>query len=147
RIPWIVRWPGKVKPGSTCATPVISMDCYPTLLDVAGLPPTPDHPVDGKSLLPLFEQSGRLDRDAVYLHYPNYAFHKKNRLGGVIREGEYKLIKRYRDGELELYHLNSDIGEKKNLAAQSPELAGFMERKLEAWLRETGAKMPVRSAP
>lgn len=146
RIPWIVRWPGRIEPGATCDTPVISMDCYPTLLEVAGLKPTPDHAVDGESLLPLFEQSGRLERDAIFFHYPNYAFHKKNRLGGVIREGEYKLIKRYRDGELELYHLNSDIGEKRNLAAQSPELAASMERKLEAWLRETGARMPIRSA-
>jgi arylsulfatase A len=143
RIPWIVRWPGKVEAGSTCHTPVISMDCYPTLLEVAGLPPTPDQPVDGKSLLPLFGQSGRLDRDAIYFHYPNYAFHKKNRLGGVIREGDYKLIKRYRDGELELYNLSDDLGEKKNLAGQSPELAKSLERRLDVWLREIGANMPV----
>ncbi|KPK75764.1 MAG: N-acetylgalactosamine 6-sulfatase [Phycisphaerae bacterium SM23_30] len=143
RIPWIVRWPGKVESGTTCNTPVISMDCYPTLLEVAGLPPTPDHPIDGKSLLPLFEQSDRFDRDAIYFHYPNYAFHKKNRLGGVIREGDYKLVKRYRNGALELYNLSDDIGEKKNLAGQSHELAGRLERKLDVWLRETGAKMPV----
>ena len=131
---------GVVEPGTTCATPVISMDCYSTLLEAAGLPPTPEHPIDGVSLLPLFEQSDRFDREAVYIHYPNYAFTNGNRLGGVIREGEYKLIKRYRDGELELYHLNSDLGEKKNLAAQSPELANRMERKLNAWLRETGQR-------
>jgi arylsulfatase A-like enzyme len=145
RIPWIVRWPGRVQPGTTCATPVISMDCYPTLLQVAGLSPTPNHPVDGQSLLPLLEQTGDLDRDAVYFHYPNYAFHKKNRLGGVIREGDYKLIKRYGDDTLELYNLADDIGEKKNLATQSTQLASRLEQKLQTWLRETGAKMPVRA--
>lgn len=144
RIPWIVRWPGRVAPGTTCTTPVISMDCYPTLLAAAGLPPTPDHPVDGLSLLPLLEQSGRLGRDAIFFHYPNYAFHKRNRLGGVIREGSLKLIKRYRDDSLELYNLADDIGEKNNLAGRSPELAARLERRLETWLRETGARMPVR---
>jgi arylsulfatase A len=145
RIPWIVRWPGRIEPGTTCATPVISMDCYPTLLQVAGLPPTPKHTVDGKSLLPLLEQTGNVDRDAVYFHYPNYAFHKRNRLGGVIREGDYKLIKRYGDDALELYNLADDIGEKRNLAAQSTQLASRLEQKLQTWLLETGAKMPVRA--
>jgi arylsulfatase A len=145
RIPWIVRWPGRIEPGTTCATPVISMDCYPTLLQVAGLPPTPKHTVDGKSLLPLLEQTGNVDRDAVYFHYPNYAFHKRNRLGGVIREGDYKLIKRYGDDALELYNLADDIGENRNLAAQSTQLASRLEQKLQTWLLETGAKMPVRA--
>ncbi len=112
RIPWIVRWPGRVKPGTTCSTPVISMDCYPTLLEVVGLEPTPNHAVDGLSLLPLLEQTGDLERDAIYFHYPNWAFHKRNKLGGVIREGHHKLIKRYGNGTLELYNLVDDIGEK-----------------------------------
>ena len=105
RVPWIVRWPGKVQPGTTNSTPVISMDCYPTLLDAAGLPPTPNHPLDGKSLMPLLTQSPGFERDTLYFHYPNYAFHKQNRLGSAIREGEYKLIKNYDDDSLELYDL------------------------------------------
>lgn len=143
RIPWIVRWPGEVEPGTTCEIPVISTDCYPTLLEVAGLPPTPDHPVDGESLLPLFRQEGGLERDAVFLHYPNYAFHKRNRLGGVVREGQHKLIKRYDDNSLELYDLATDIGESRNLADEDPERAKRLEKELEAWLKETGARMPV----
>ena len=123
RIPWIVRWPGKVKPNTTCTTPVISMDCYPTLLQASGLSPTLNQPIDGKSLLPLLEQSGEWDRDAIYIHYPNYAFHKRNRLGGVIRQGKYKLIKRYGDDTLELYNLSDDIGEKQNIAHRSEEKA------------------------
>ena len=93
----------------------------------------------------LFEQTSNLDRDAIYFHYPNYAFHKKNRLGGVIRKDDYKLIKRYGDDTLELYNLAEDIGEKKNLANESPEHARRLEHKLDTWLRETGAKMPVQT--
>ena len=146
RIPWIVRWPGRVEPGTTCATPVISMDCYATLLQVVGLSPTPNHPVDGRSLLPLLEQTGNLDRDAVYFHYPNYAFHKRNRLGGVIRKGALKLIKRYDDESVELYNLADDLGESNNLAQESPAVAHQMERNLDAWLKDIGAKMPTRVA-
>lgn len=144
RVPWIVRWPGKVKPGSINTTPVISTDCYPTLLEVAGLSPTPDHPLDGRSLVPLFTQSAGFDRDTLYFHYPNYAFHKQNRLGSAIREGAYKLIKYYDDDSFELYDLSKDTGEKQNLAGQSPELDARLADKLDRWLRETNARLPVK---
>jgi len=146
RVPWIVRWPGKVKPGSINTTPVISTDCYPTLLEVAGLSPTPDHPLDGRSLVPLFTQSAGFDRDTLYFHYPNYAFHKQNRLGSAIREGAYKLIKYYDDDSFELYDLSKDTGEKQNLAGQSPELDARLADKLDRWLRETNARLPVKGA-
>ena len=145
RVPWIVRWPGRVQPGSVCTTPVISMDCYPTLLEVAGLPPTPDHPLDGKRLVPLLTQSQGFERDSLYFHYPNYAFHKQNRLGSAIREGRYKLIKYYQDDKLELYDLSNDIGEQNNLAAQSPKLAARLAGKLDQWLRERNARFPLRN--
>lgn len=144
RVPWIVRWPGKVKHGTTNDPPVISTDCYPTLLEVAGLPPTENHPLDGKSLLPLLTQSPGFERDTLYFHYPNYAFHQKNRLGSSIREGNFKLIRNYDDGSLELYDLNKDIGEKRNLSTQSPKLAQRLADKLDAWLRAMDARLPVK---
>ncbi|MCB1275108.1 sulfatase [Prosthecobacter sp.] len=144
RVPWIVRWPGKVKPGTMNETPVISTDCYPTLLEVASLPPTENHTLDGKSLLPLLTQSPGFERDTLYFHYPNYAFHQKNRLGSAIREGAFKLIRNYDDDSLELYDLSNDIGEKHNLAAQSLEQTQRMAGKLDAWLREMDARPPVK---
>jgi arylsulfatase A-like enzyme len=96
--------------------------------------------------VPLFTQSPGFERDSLCLcfHYPNYAFHKQNRLGSAIREGTYKLIKFYDNDSLELYDLSKDIGEKKNLAGQSPELAARLARKLDHWLRETDARLPVK---
>lgn len=143
RVPWIVRWPGHVEAGSVCSTPIISTDCFPTLLEVARLPPHPGVPLDGRSLLPLLEQTSGFERDAVYFHYPNYAFHKKNRLGSAVREGDYKLIRYYDDGSSELYRLTDDIGETNNLSGQLPDVAGRLLRKLDAWLLETGARLPV----
>lgn len=142
RVPWIVRWPGVVEAGSICSEPVISTDVYPTLLEVAGL--KPKKRLDGESLLPLLRGQGTLMRDAVYFHYPNYAFHKDNRLGSAIREGDYKLIRRYDDGSLELYNLEQDLGERANLTGQLPQLARRLDAKLSHWLKDVGAQMPVR---
>ena len=146
RVPWIVRWPGRVPAGSICATPVISTDCYPTLLEAAGVQPVPGSTLDGRSLIPLFEQKPGFDRDAIFFHYPNYAFHKKNRLGSAMRARDFKLITYYDNGELELYRLSSDIGEEENLSQQHPEIVRRLKDKLDAWLRQTDARLPVRKA-
>jgi len=146
RVPWIVRWPGRVPAGTICATPVISTDCYPTLLEAAGLQPAPGSTLDGRSLIPLFEQKPGFDRDAIFFHYPNYAFHKKNRLGSARRAGDFKLITYYDNGEFELYRLSSDIGEEVNLSQQHPEIVRQLKDKLDAWLRQTDARLPVRKA-
>jgi arylsulfatase A-like enzyme len=143
RVPLIVRWPGVVAAGTTCATPVISMDLHATILEAAGLKPQPGKPVDGESLLPLLRQTGALDREAIYFHYPNYAFHRGNRLGGAIRQGDYKLIEYYDDGSVELYNLARDIGERHDLSGQMPEKARAMKHKLDQWLVTCGAKMPT----
>jgi len=147
RVPWIVRWPGVVEAGTTCATPVISMDCYPTILEAAGIDEGSGTNLDGESILPLLKQTGGLEREAIFFHYPNYAFHKKNRLASAIRSGNHKLIQRYDDGSIELYNLAEDIGEERNLAARFPELAKQLDEKLEKWLRESDARLPTRGTP
>ena len=106
RVPWIVRWPGVVKPGTTCETPIISTDIVPTLLAATQQNPNMSQ-FDGVSLMPLLNQTGQLSRDALYFHYPNYAFHKRNRLGSAIRRGQYKLIQWHDDQSVELYNLAS----------------------------------------
>lgn len=146
RVPWIVRWPGTVGPGTLCSTPIISTDVYPTLLEVAGIEIDELTISDGLSLVPVLQQTGDLKRDAIFFHYPNYAFHKKNRLGSAIREGRYKLILRYDDDSVELYDLEADIGEENDLAKQRPEMTKRLRTKLQDWLRQTGAKQPLRVA-
>ena len=142
RVPLIVRWPGKIEAGSTSAVPVISMDHFPTVLEAAGLKPADDTPIDGESLLPLFAGEA-LRRDAIYFHYPNYAWHRSNRLGGAIRSGKWKLIERFDDNSLELYDLESDIGEKKNLAETNKAQAEKLRDQLAAWRKANDAAMPV----
>ena len=55
RVPFYIRAPGVTRPGSTCDTPVIDTDFYPTLLELAGLPLRPEQHVDGVSLVPLLK--------------------------------------------------------------------------------------------
>ncbi|NQU24463.1 MAG: sulfatase [Candidatus Nealsonbacteria bacterium] len=142
RVPAIVRLPGVVRPGTLCREPIISTDFFPTLLAAAGLKPDADVPADGENLLPLLKQTGPLKRSAIHFHYPNFAFHRDNRLGGAIRQGDYKLIEFYEDDSVELYNLANDIGETRDLSAEMPEKAAEMKGKLDAWLKESGAKMP-----
>ena len=145
RIPWIVRWPGVVPAGATCETPVISMDCVPTLLEAAGIDPASAGPFDGLSLMPLLTQQGQFDRDTLFFHYPNYAFHKRNRLASAVRWQNFKFIRRYDDGSRELYDLSQDIGEKRNLAGNRPRIVEQLDGQLANWLEEVDARLPVNA--
>jgi arylsulfatase A-like enzyme len=101
-------------------------------------------PLDGVSLLPLLKGKP-LDRDAIYFHYPNYAWHRSNRLGGAIRSGKWKLIERFDDNSLELYDLEADLSEQSNLADAHGEVAGRLQKKLANWRSQSNAAMPQRA--
>ena len=123
REPLIFQWPGVIEPNSICNEPVTSTDFYPTLLEAAGLPLMPQQHTDGVSILPLLKgEATKLQRDAIYWHYPHYG-NQGGTPGSSIRMGDYKLIEFFEDGRLELYDLKNDIEEEKNRAAEMPELA------------------------
>ncbi|MCL4114574.1 UNVERIFIED_CONTAM: hypothetical protein GTU68_054787 [Idotea baltica] len=143
RVPMIVRWPGTVAANTISDAPVISTDLYATIRDAAGIEPKEGESPDGQSLLPLLKSGTPPERDALYWHYPNYAFHKRNRLGSAIRAGRYKLIERFDDNSIELYDLEKDISEKTNLADKYPDTAADLKKKLHAWRVESNAAMPT----
>lgn len=142
RVPLIIRWPGVVEPGSECDVPVVSMDFYPTLLEAVGA--SDATAPDGVSLMPLLRGESALDRPAIYFHYPNYAWHRSNRLGSAMRMGRYKLIEWFDNGSLELYDLEADLSERHNLASAMPDRAAEMRLMLASWREESGAAMPTR---
>jgi arylsulfatase A len=144
RVPMIVRWPGHVEPSTETSVPVITMDIHATILEAANLQADPSNTPDGVSLVKMLEGEAELARDSIYFHYPNYAFHKQNRLGSAIRAGDFKLIRFYDDNSVELYNLKHDIGESENLAAAMPDRAAQLRAKLETWLEETEASHPKR---
>ena len=142
RVPLIVRWPRKVKTGTQSSEPVILTDFFPTLLEVAELQPDPKTPADGESLIPLLTENTNPKRDAIFFHYPNFAFHRDNRLGCAIRMGDYKLINFFEDDVIELYNLKDDISETKDLSKEQPERAAMMKNRLAEWLKNSGANLP-----
>ncbi|MDQ6699453.1 MAG: sulfatase [Acidobacteriota bacterium] len=142
REPMLIKWAGVVKEGSSCDVPVISTDFYPTMLEMAGIAKDIGNPQDGVSMVPLLKQSGLPKRDALYWHYPHYS-NQGGRPGAAIRQGDYKLIEYYEDGRTEMFNLRDDIGEAKNLAAQMPEKAAGLKRKLDDWLKELNPEMPA----
>ena len=139
REPWIVRWPGVTKPGSTCAVPVISTDFYPTILDIAGEAARPAQHLDGVSLVSLLRGGVGLEREALFWHYPHYG-NQGGFPGGVIRVGNYKLLERYEDGRVHLFDLSDDLGERTDLAETRPDRVVSMRQRLHAWYRQTDAK-------
>ena len=142
REPMFIKWPGVVKEGSVCDEPVTSTDFYPTMLEMAGLGLMPEQHIDGVSLIPLLKNKGKLNRKAIYWHYPHY-HGSGNRPSGAVRAGDYKLIEWYEDNSVELYNLKSDIGEKHDLAKEMPEKAAELQGMLGRWLKQMNAKMPA----
>ena len=139
REPLIVRWPGVVMPGTTCDTPVASIDYFETIREMANIGNAPK--TDGSSLLPLLK-GGSLDRDALFWHYPHYS-NQGGPPSGAVRVGPYKLIEFYEDGRLELYRLDDDIGERRNLASAEPRKTAELHARLKSWRASVGAIMPL----
>ena len=148
RVPLIVKWPSKVKPGTECRVPVISPDFYPTLLAVTGLKERPQQHVDGGSLVSMLKQEAKIKPRSIYWHYPNYI--GANHPGGarpcsVIRKGNWKLIESLEENRAELYNLKDDLGEKENLAMRMPKKTRQLRRMLEQWRNEAQVQMPERN--
>lgn len=113
KVPFLVRWPGVIEPGSVSNHPVGLIDLFPTFCEAAGLP-IPDT-CDGVSLLPLFKGEGKLVRDAIFsesvlLDLPEHA-------GCMIRTEKWK-YNLYLDGHSELYDMENDPSESTNLTAE-----------------------------
>lgn len=150
REPMIVRWPGVVKPGTTCDTPVSSVDFCPTILEMAGAKASKDHVMDGESIVPVLKQTGAPQRDALFWYFPHYVL--PNPAGAAeqfhvspcaaMRQGDYKLIKFF-EGRLELYNLREDLSETTNLAEQMPRKAAEMSRRIDDWLTSVGAQRVI----
>ena len=145
RVPLIVVWPGVVKPRTLCDTPVMSIDFYPTMLEMAGVPRPRSQKHDGLSLVPLLQQTGNLDRELLFNYFPSGSPTKP---GGVtVRAGDWKLIRWFQTSqefpdEHELYNLRDDLGESKNLAKQHPDILERLSAELDRFLKDVVAFPP-----
>ncbi len=148
RVPYIFRWKGKIEPGTMNETPILGIDLYPTLVDVAGAKAPPDYLLDGTSLMPLLSGGRKsLDRPEVFWHFPGYLGFGKNEWrttpAGSIRASDWKLVEFFEDGRQELYNLRDDVGETHNLAYDRPDIVKDLHDKILTWRQSVGAKMPT----
>ncbi|TLV02300.1 sulfatase [Dyadobacter luticola] len=156
RVPLIVKWPGKTKVGSTTDTPVIGVDFYPTLLEIANIQKPMNKEFDGQSFAPILVQKQTPARD-IFWHFPAYleaykgdkrnsdAF--RTRPVSTIRSGDFKLHQFYEDGRVELYNIREDIGETKDLSKSNPVKSKELKDKLNAWIAKTNAPIPTQLNP
>lgn len=141
RVPAIVKWPGKTKPGTVSDEVITSMDFYPTILEMTQQTLRPDLHIDGKSLVPLLKNKTTSLHDATYFHYPHIS-NQKSGPSSAIREGDYKLIVFLLDNRMELYNLKNDISEQNNLAEKLPKVRNRLYSKLVTWWDDVDAQFP-----
>ncbi|WP_205622059.1 sulfatase [Arenibacter certesii] len=141
RVPLIIKEPGKNQ-HRTIHTPVISMDLFPSILDVLDLPQRPDLHKDGLSLRSLMNnQQTELNR-VLFWDYPHY--HGSGWTPGqALRKGDWKLIYFYESDTYELYNLKSDISERNNLSTENPEKLKELKKELKTINDDLKTKKPT----
>ncbi len=159
RVPMIVRWPGHVAPGARSETPVHGVDFFPTFVEAAKIEIPDDKLLDGLSLIPYLTEEKVIPERPLFWHFPVYlqAYGRGNfetrdpffrtRPGMVMRLGKWKLHEYFEDGGLELYDLERDLGERRNLADLLPEKTEELHAKMIAWREKTGAPVPTDANP
>jgi arylsulfatase A-like enzyme len=140
RVPLIVKWPGKSRPG-VCDVPVISNDFLPSILEMTGIDPRHTDELDGVSLVPLVTGDGDIERQALYWHFPHYSNHGMQSPGGAIRSGDYKLLEYFENGTVQLFNLRTDPGEQHDLARLEPKRAAALKEMLQKWRKSVDAQM------
>jgi len=139
-----VRWPGSVPAGVRSGVRVSSIDFFPTIARLAGADLPGDRTIDGLDLSRvLMGKEGTLPERDLFWHFPHYWWGDRVRPWSIVRSGDWKLIRFYEDGRQELYDTADDESESNDLAAARPDIAARLGRKLDAWLKETGAHLPV----
>ncbi len=125
RAPLLVRWPGRIKPGTTITQIASALDLRPTLAELAGVPiaPVKDKPLDGRSLAPLL-LGGTMNwpQRMIFTHWN----------GSVsVRNQQYRL-----DAAGHLFDMTTDQGQTRDLSQQLPRVAGALSRAVADWKRE-----------
>ena len=156
KVPMIFSWPEKIKAGSTSIERISNIDFYPTIKSIIGYNETID--LDGEDLTPIFN-SKALKKRELYFHFPIYLepynVHLdsgsdplfRTRPGSVIIKDNWKLHHYYEDNNFELYNLENDISETKNLIDINKEKKAELLNNLDNWLKKNNAPIPNKLNP
>jgi arylsulfatase A-like enzyme len=150
RVPLIIRWPSQIVESQVIDTPVTGLDLFPTFATVAGASMPENKVLDGVDLSSLLK-GGSIQARTLFWNFPIYlqkgnketvdvAF--RTRPGSTMRKDNWKLHEHFEDGKVELYNLEEDLGEKKDLSKVHPELVQELLAELSAWRTSLGAPVP-----
>lgn len=160
RVPFIVKWPGVVPTGTINNTVISQLDIFPTIMDLLGK--EPDFLLDGESILDHWKGMESDDERTLYWHFPAYLQmyngdrgfndshdppHWRSAPCGVIRKGDWKLIEYFEDGDLELYNLRTDPGERTDWSDISVDKRKELYEQLVSWRKSTNAPVPMELNP
>lgn len=149
RVPCIMRWPGRIPAGKVCSEIVTTMDLLPTLAYLAGTKPPQDRIIDGKDIWPIM--SGQKNAKSPHKAFYYYCYLNLH----AVRSGKWKLVlPREKPNKpdwyafnypliegvplLQLYNLETDIGEKHNVADNHPEVVARLIRLAEKTREDLG---------
>jgi arylsulfatase A-like enzyme len=147
RVPLIVRWPRAAPAGRVLDAPVMGIDLYPTLLEIAHAAGAEGQALDGVSLVPLLRNGGRLPPRPLFWHFPDYLWSERLerfrlKPSSAVLLGDHKLLERFETGGVELYDLAHDPSERDDVSAARPEKVRELRELLAAWRATTGAALP-----
>jgi arylsulfatase A-like enzyme len=159
RVPFFIKWPGYQGENNVVSTPIIGSDIYPTVLEMIGQK-SENQNFDGLSFLDVLNGKDMMERP-LFWHFPAYLeMSKRDRAYeethtkpfratpcSVVRLGDWKLIRYYEDGDIELFNLHDDIGENTNLAQLNIEKRDELLKILNHWLSEVNAPIPQTKNP
>ncbi|MDO8684130.1 MAG: sulfatase [Armatimonadota bacterium] len=137
REPFIAYWPGRIRPGGICRQPASNLDMFPTLVTLAGGKVPTDRIIDGRNITKLLTGSAKMP------DYPFYYYQMETL--DAIRYGHYKLHINRKQKPLhkpQLYNLDLDIGEKRNIANQHPDIVADLLARIEKF-KKTMPPEPV----
>ncbi|MCI0392293.1 MAG: sulfatase-like hydrolase/transferase [Acidobacteria bacterium] len=129
RVPFFLRWPARFKEARSIKRIAAHIDLFPTLLELCGASMPKTLPQDGRSLVPLLES-----KEGNWPDRTLFTQHRLNPNTGAVRTERYRMVNEGRGWEL--FDMESDPGQKKNIAAEQPEMAGKLTSAYEYWRRE-----------
>lgn len=145
RVPFMVIGPG-IKPGAVSRTPVVGYDILPTICDLAGVSSWPK-PVEGGSMKSLLLGDGKASvkrpNNFLVFHWPHYQHAKHSTPDTTILADGWKLHYWWETGQVQLFHLDQDLGESKDLAKEQPTRAAAMKVQLTNYLTSIDAQLPI----
>jgi arylsulfatase A-like enzyme len=148
RGPAVLVFPGHAQAGSRSAEVIQSCDFYPTMLELLDVEPQPGQAFDGISIVPAL-RGQPLDREAIFTYFPHSPGVPDWLPPAVsVHCGDWKLIRIFHGGEngqhrWKLFNLHDDLGEQHDLADQFPDRVRELDARIEAFLADTKAVVPL----